>query len=156
MNNFSLIKNKIVFEDKIEFTLSKNIIDEFGLKEKKYLSDSEYKEIIYKAAYNYSIYLLSKKDYFKKDIFQKLIEKYSNKEIMVKIIEELEEKEYVNDQNMLVQYVKNHEKYGNKKLEYELIRKGIKNSDIKKILSIDKDREMIEIERLLEKNKENL
>ncbi|MBP6063448.1 MAG: regulatory protein RecX [Fusobacteriaceae bacterium] len=154
MINFILIKNKIKIEDKKEFSLSKEIISEYSLKDKESLTQDEYKELIYRVVYNYSIYLLSKKDYFQKDLFTKLKNIFHDQEIINTVLEKLEGKGYLDDFSLVEQYIKNHEKYGRKKIEYELNKKGISNSKIKELLDNNIENEFKEIEKVIEKLKD--
>ncbi|MGL5122650.1 MAG: regulatory protein RecX [Fusobacteriaceae bacterium] len=152
-NDYILIKNKISFENKIEFTLSSSLINEYSLKEKKTLTREEYFAIVKKAMKDYTIYLLSKRDYFKKDLEDKLFIKYREKKIVLEIVEEMEKQEYLDDYNMSKQYINSHKKYGRRKLEFELKRKKIENSIIDTLLKENTRIEIEEIEKKVEKMK---
>lgn len=154
MINFILIKNKIKIEDRKEFSLNREMILEYSLKEKNCLTKDEYEKLMYRVVYNYSIYLLSKKDYFKKDLQDKLKNVFYDIAIVIETMERLEGKGYLDDLSLVEQYIKNHEKYGRKKLEYELNRKGIPNSIIKEFLDSNIDNEFQEIEKNIEKMKD--
>ncbi|MGL4688440.1 MAG: regulatory protein RecX [Fusobacteriaceae bacterium] len=150
-NSYILKKNKILFENKVEFTLSNSTINEYSLKEKKSISKEEYLEIVKKAMKNYVIFLLAKRDYFKKDLEDKLFIKYREKKIVLEIIEEMEKQEYLDDYNMSKQYINSHKKSGRRKLEFELKRKNIESSIISTLLEKNAHIEIEEIEKKIEK-----
>lgn len=154
MINFILKKNKIQIEARKEFTLNKELILEFHLQEKETLTEKEYVELMNRVVKNYSIYLLAKKDYFKKELKNKLESIFYDKKIVDGILLELEEKGYICDKDLVQQYINSHKKYSRKKIEFELILKGIKSEVFKPFLDSSKENEFDEIKRVIEKNPE--
>ncbi len=150
-NSYILRKNKLTFENKVEFTVSNSIINDYSLKEKNSISRENYLEIVKIAMKNYVIFLLAKRDYFRKDLEDKLYIKYKEKKIVLEIIEEMENREYLNDYNMAKQYINSHKKYGRRRLEFELKRKNIENSIIDDLLSENIHIEIEELEKNVEK-----
>ena len=83
-----------------------------------------YNEIIYDAAVEKGIFLLSLRDRTKKEITLKLKEKYKNIQMIQKAVEKLEDLNYIDDFNYALTYIKN-KKYGKQKINFELYQKGI-------------------------------
>ena len=76
-----------------------------------------YNEIIYDAAVEKGIFLLSLRD-------RTLKEKYKNIQMIQKAVEKLEELGYIDDFNYALTYIKN-KKYGKQRINFELYQKGI-------------------------------
>ncbi len=151
MNSYILQRCKLIFENKVEFTVSGEIITKYELRKRDSITNEEYKEIIRVAMKSYSIYLLAKRDYFKKDLENKLIMKYRNKEITLEVLEELEERGYLDDDNLAKSYVISHQKYGRRKLEYELKLKGIRAEIIRELLDENNEEEFLQLEKAIKK-----
>lgn len=83
-----------------------------------------YNEIIYDAAVEKGIFLLSLRDRTKKEITLKLKEKYKNIQMIQKAVEKLEDLNYIDDFNYALTYIKN-KKYGKQRINFELYQKGI-------------------------------
>lgn len=83
-----------------------------------------YNEIIYDAAVEKGIFLLSLRDRTKKEIILKLKEKYKNIQMIQKAVEKLEDLNYIDDFNYALTYIKN-KKYGKQRINFELYQKGI-------------------------------
>lgn len=149
--NYILERNKIVFENGVEFKLPRDLIVKYKLEKSGNLELENYKLIIKNSCENYAIYLLASKDYFKKTLLDKLVKIYKEREIIFNILERLEEKGYIDDFNMAQNYIKTHKNYGTNKLKFELMRRGIENSNISELLNENKGEEYIVLERLIEK-----
>lgn len=90
----------------------------------------------YNRAYQKAIYLLSIKDYFSKDLIDK-IKRDNGEEAAIKACERMQELGYVNDEALARRYAKdltNRKGYSRKKAEYELKRKGIDEYLIEELL----------------------
>lgn len=147
MISFILKKNKLSFENRREFTVSKEIIQDYNLNNRSFLEKEEYNQLMNRVVKNYSIYLLAKKDYFEKDIKEKLESVYFDKKIVSEIIDFLKGKGYINDNDLVDDYIVAHKNYGAKKIEYNLLIKGIDKNIIKHYLEKNKEFQFQEIER---------
>lgn len=148
MKILSIQKNKILFDNEISFSISKNIINEYNLKEGGEITEEVYLYLLESSALSFSYWLLEKKDYPIKEFKDKLMIKYRNINIITEIIESLKEKNYLNDYDFTTSYVNSHKKWGRKKLEYNLFLKGINKEILKNILDENTDSEINEITRL--------
>ena len=83
-----------------------------------------YNEIIYDAAVEKGIFLLSLRDRTKKEITLKLKEKYKNIQMIQRAVKKLEELGYIDDFNYALTFIKN-KKYGKQRINFELYQKGI-------------------------------
>lgn len=158
-NNFEnqryiLEKNKIIFENKGEFKLPRDLIVKYKLEKSGELDLEEYKNLIQISCVNYGIYLLSLKDYFKKSLYEKLFKLYKEKEIILNVLEDLEQKGYIDDFNMAENFIRTHKNYGINKLKFELMKKGVSNSFISQLLNENKESEYEILEKMIEKQSE--
>lgn len=151
MINFQLKGNKLKIDDNPEISVWKELISEYDLKGRDTLTKEEYKKLMYRVMYNYSIHLLSKKDYFSSDLKGKLKKISYDSSLIESIVDELRKKGYIDDYAMAQQYIKNHEKYGRKKLEFSLKQKGINLSELTDFFEENIEIELNEIEKLLDK-----
>ena len=62
--------------------------------------------------------MLAKRDYFKKELKNKLIEKIGFTDIVEDVVEDFEEKGYLDDYDKAKSYAKQHSNYGAKKLSF--------------------------------------
>lgn len=126
-------KNKYLFENGLEIGLSNQIISEYNLKKKEEISQGEYIKVLELATFSTAYFYLAKRDYSKKEIYIKLLQKYWEKSVVNKVIEILEEKGILNDLEYAKNYILN-KKGGRKKVEYELKLKGIDSLILKEAL----------------------
>ena len=115
-----------------------------------------YDEISYEASLEKGIFLLSLRDRTKKELQQKLNEKYRNSRMIEKSVSKLVELGYINDKDYAVSYIMSR-KYGNQRIAYNLMQKGIGRETIEEAyFSIEEEYERnIEDEKLekaIEKN----
>ena len=100
-------KNKIYIENSDEvIEISPDIRMMFLLKDGKDISN-DYEDIIYEAAFSKGAYLLGLKERTKKELYEKLVEKYKYKKSILKAVERLEELGYVNDVSYAMNYIIN-------------------------------------------------
>ncbi len=122
-------KNKIYIENSDEvIEISPDIRMMFLLKDGKDISN-DYEDIIYEAAFSKGAYLLGLKERTKKELYDKLVEKYKYKKSILKAVERLEELGYVNDVSYAMNYIIN-KKIGNQRLIFELKNRGISKENI--------------------------
>ena len=86
--------------------------------------ESLYDEISYEASLEKGIFLLSLRDRTKKELQQKLNEKYRNSRMVEKSVLKLVELGYINDKEYAVSYIISR-KYGKQRIAYNLMQKGI-------------------------------
>lgn len=141
-------KNKILFENGVEISLQKKTIDEYGLKEGMELAKEIYLELVERAILSFSYWLLEKRDYSEREITTKLILKYREKDIVLKIVSKLKEKSYLNDRDFAISFINCHKSWGSRKLEYNLLMKGVEKNIIRELLEENQDDEIEEIKKL--------
>ena len=144
-------KNKILFENGAEFSLQKNIIKEYNMKESMEIDNESYMLLAESSALSFSYWLLEKRDYSKKELETKLLTKYKEKTIISKVISLLNDRCYLNDYEFAESFINSHKNWGRKKLEYQLMLKGISLSSVRELLEDNTDREMEEIQKLWER-----
>lgn len=115
-----------------------------------------YDEISYEASLEKGIFLLSLRDRTKKELQQKLNEKYRNSRMIEKSVSKLVKLGYINDKDYAVSYIMSR-KYGKQRITYNLMQKGIGRETIEEAyFSIEEEYERnIEDEKLekaIEKN----
>lgn len=141
-------RNKILFENNVEISLQKTTIDEYKLKEGVEIEKDVYLNLVERAALSFSYWLLAKRDYSTKEFTSKLIMKYREKNIIINIVEKFKKLNYLNDENFALSYINSHKSWGNKKLEYNLLLKGIDRNIIHSLLEDNIEDELKEIEKL--------
>lgn len=112
-----------------------------GIKENSEMSPSELNGIIEKTgerrAYNYAVSLLSRRDHTKKEISDKLrLKGYS--QYIDSVTEKLTNQGYLNDERFAKMFVReliSLKGYGKRRIEQELIRKGVDRDTVREILS---------------------
>lgn len=67
-------------------------------------------------------FLLGKRDYSERELYQKLLSKYREKDIIKSIIEKFIELGYLNDYDYAQSYVNSHN-YSKKKMEFMLLQR---------------------------------
>lgn len=146
-----LLKNKFQFENGLQLTLSSEIIQKYNLRKREELAQEEYEKVLELAALSTSYYYLTKRDYSKKELYYKLLEKYREKKIVNSVIKILEEKEYLDDYEFASNFVKI-KNSSKKKLEFELKLKGIESWIINEVMSeYESEKEIEVLKKELEK-----
>lgn len=146
-----LLKNKYLFENGLSIGLNNEIVNKYDLKRREELSHEEYLQVLELAALSTSYYYLAKRDYTKKEIYNKLVQKYWEKTAVIKVIKKLEEAGYIDDREFAVSYAKN-KKCGKKKIAYELKIKGVAFEVIEEALSFyEEDSELEELSKAWDK-----
>ncbi len=118
--------------------------------------ESLYDEISYEASLEKGIFLLSLRDRTKKELQQKLNEKYRNSKMVEKSVLKLVELGYINDKEYAVSYIMSR-KYGKKRIVYNLMQKGIGRETIEEAYfsieeEYEKNIEDEKLEKAIEKN----
>lgn len=146
-----LLKNKYLFENGLSIGLNNEIVNKYDLKRREELSHEEYLQVLELAALSTSYYYLAKRDYTKKEIYNKLLQKYWEKNPILKVIKRLEEAGYIDDKEFAISYVKI-KKCGKKKIIYDLKLKGITSEVIEEALSFyEEEDELEELSRAWDK-----
>ena len=118
--------------------------------------ESLYDEISYEASLEKGIFLLSLRDRTKKELQQKLNEKYRNSRMVEKSVLKLVELGYINDKEYAVSYIMS-KKYGKQRIAYNLMQKGIGRETIEEAYfsieeEYEKNIEDEKLEKAIEKN----
>ena len=118
--------------------------------------ESLYDEISYEASLEKGIFLLSLRDRTKKELQQKLNEKYRNSRMVEKSVLKLVELGYINDKEYAVSYIMSR-KYGKQRIVYNLMQKGIGRETIEEAYfsieeEYEKNIEDEKLEKAIEKN----
>ena len=118
--------------------------------------ESLYDEISYEASLEKGIFLLSLRDRTKKELQQKLNEKYRNSKMVEKSVLKLAELGYINDKEYAVSYIMSR-KYGKQRITYNLMQKGIGRETIEEAYfsieeEYEKNIEDEKLEKAIEKN----
>ena len=133
-----IVRNKIFLSNEEIMDINLDIKTKYDLKEDMDI-ESLYDEISYEASLAKSLYLLSLRDRTEEELRVKLSEKVKNKKANEKAIMKIKELGYINDYEYALLYAKN-SKYGEKRIEFELLKRGVSKSQIKEVLSnINKD-----------------
>ena len=69
-------------------------------------------------------------------------------ERVLKIVEKLKEHNYLNDRDFAVSFINCHKSWGSRKLEYNLLMKGVDRNIIRELLEDNQDDEIEEIKKL--------
>lgn len=147
-----LIKgNKLFLEDGQSIFLTKEIFSRFSLRDKEFLNDEEFNSLIYFRIRLSALIMLQKRDYFQKELSDKLRKKYNFPNIIEKVCNEFKEKKYLNDEEQAYSYAKLHPNYGKKKLAYIFYKMGINKEKIQEILFENKNQEIENIKTLWQK-----
>lgn len=143
---YNLKGNKIYFDDFFYLDLNKQTIQEFDLRNRDEITQEEYRELIRRRAESMSYFLLAKKEYSERELYQKLLSKYKEREIIKSVIEKLIELGYLNDYDYAESYINSHS-YSKKKMEFMLLQKGISLDIIKDLLDSSEFQEIDEIKK---------
>lgn len=148
MKKITIKGNKLILENDKIIYLTKEMLSKFDLKDKTALEDDVFFSLIYfrikLSAYN----MLAKRDYFKKELKNKLIEKIGFADIVENVVEDFEEQGYLNDYEKAKSYAIHHSNYGAKKLSFIFYQMGVDREVISEILEDDKDNQIEKIKQL--------
>ena len=137
--------NKLILDNDKIIYLTKEMFSKFDLKDKTELDNETFYSLIYfrikLSAYN----MLAKRDYFKKELKNKLIEKIGFTDIVEDVVEDFEEKGYLDDYEKAKSYAEQHSNYGTKKLSFILYQMGEDRETISEILEDEKDNQIEKI-----------
>ncbi|MCK5779535.1 MAG: regulatory protein RecX, partial [Psychrilyobacter sp.] len=155
-------KNKIYLQDNEVIDINRDIKAKYRIKTDSEITFEEYKSIIYESALSKSYFLLSMRDYTKRDLLNKFRMKYKRsstvEEELKKVIYKLEELGYIDDYSYAKSYIDRKKSVGRKKIEYELHIKGISSEIISNIYNNENiardEKELIEKEFHKVRNKE--
>ncbi len=146
----SLKGNKLYFDEFFFIDLNKDTILEYDLRKRTEISYEEYRELIKRRAYSMAYFLLAKRDYPSRELYQKLVQKYREKDIIADLIAEFLDRGYLDDYEYGKSYIASHN-YGKKKMEFMLFQKGLTREVISSLLEDNRERELEEIKRQWEK-----
>lgn len=153
MKILKVARNKLYLESNGEdevIDVSPDIIYEMDLNRKEELSREEYRRVIYLASLAKSLFLLSRRDYSRKEMLIKLKVKFREYEILEEVVEKLEKRGYINDLDYARSLIeRSHE--SKRKLEYQLSMKGIGREAIQEAFGETDHDEMEEIRKQLKK-----
>ena len=148
-------KNKLYLSTDEIMDVSPLIRQKYSLKVNDNI-ESLYDEISYEASLEKGIFLLSLRDRTKKELQQKLNEKYRNSRMVEKSVLKLVELGYINDKEYAVSYIMSR-KYGKQRIPYNLMQKGIGRETIEEAYfsieeEYEKNIEDEKLEKAIEKN----
>lgn len=154
VTNLEIQKNNtdrfnVYLDNNFAFGMQAEIIYKYNIKKDIELSDEFIEEVLkleeYNKAFNYCIYMLSKKDKTKKEITTKLNKKGYDEDIVIKTIEKLKDLKYINDEIYCKKFINDRIKFSSKgknKIKMELYQKGVNKDTIsEKIKEIDDNSE---------------
>lgn len=144
--------NKLFLEDGQLVYLTKEMLAKFSLKSKEFLTDEELESLMYFRIKLSAYTMLQKRDFFVKELKQKLKEKYNFSEIIESVVEEFVEKGYLDDIEKAYSYARFHSNYGKRKLSYIFQQMGIDSATIQEIISENDDEEIENIKNLWKKS----
>ena len=128
-----IIKNKLFLSNGEVMAINLDIKSKYVLKEDMEI-DSLYDEISYEASLYKGLYFLSLRDRTEKEIRVKLGEKFQNKKAIEQAIIKIKELGYINDLEYAISYI-NNSRFGRKRVEFELIKRGINKNIIKEVFT---------------------
>lgn len=143
--------NKLFLEDGQLVYLTKEMLTKFSLKGKDFLTDEELESLMYFRVKLSAYAMLQKRDFFQKELKQKLREKHNFPEIVENVVEEFVEKGYLDDIEKAYSYARLHSNYGKRKLLYIFQQMGIDRAIIQEIISENDDNEIENIKNLWQK-----
>lgn len=148
-------KNKLYLSTDEIMDVSPLIRQKYSLKVNDNI-EGLYDKISYEASLEKGIFLLSLRDRTKKELQQKLNEKYRNSRMVEKSVLKLVELGYINDKEYAVSYIMSR-KYGKQRIVYNLMQKGIGRETIEEAYfsieeEYDKNIEDEKLEKAIEKN----
>lgn len=133
-------KMHISVDGEYSFTVDEAYFLSLGIYNGKEIDEDELTElretVSVRRAYNYAVSLLSRRDHSEKELFNKLTQK-GCQEGAEKAIEKLKDGGYVSDERFARLYVRELQtlkKYGKRRIEQELYRKGVDRDIIREVL----------------------
>ena len=149
--------NKLILGDDKIIYLTKEMFSKFDLKGKTELDEETFYSLIYFRIRLSAYTMLAKRDYFKKELRNKLIEKIGFADIVEDVVEDFEEKGYLDDYEKAKSYTAQHSNYGTKKLSFILYQMGVDREIVSEVLEDEKDNQIEKIKQLWVKlgNKEH-
>ena len=140
--------NKLILHNDKIIYLTKEMFSKFDLKDKISLDEETFYSLIYFRISLSAYTMLAKRDYFKKELENKLIEKIGFSNIVEDVVEDFEEKGYLDDYEKAKSYAEQHSNYGTKKLSFMLYQMGVDRETISEILEDEKDNQIEKIKQL--------
>ncbi len=153
MKIIKISRNKLYLERYGEeeiIDVSPDIIYEMKLNKLEKLSEGQYERVIYLASLSKGIFLLSRRDYTKKEMITKLNLKFKSYQMVEEAVEKLVERGYIDDLSYAKSLIeRTHD--SKRKIEYKLKLKGISTEVIREAFLSGEHNELEEIKRLLKK-----
>lgn len=149
MNKILIKGNKLFLEDGKMIYLTKEMLTKFSLRNKEILTDKELSALLYFRVKLSTYNLLARRDYFSKEIKQKLIEKHNFSEIIDDVVEEFLSKGFINDEEKARSYASAHKNYGPKKLYMIFNQMGLSREIIDEVLKGDEKEQIFKIKEQL-------
>lgn len=144
--------------DKSTLNASYNLYNQLNLSKGKILNDEEFSKLKdfndYNVNFSKALNFISYRIRSKKEVYTKLKKEDVPEEHIDKIISKLEEDEYINDYKFAKTFFESKtriNKWSNKRIEYELIQKGISKDIINEFSSNFKELEFENAKDLVEK-----
>ena len=133
---YNLKGNKIYFDEFFYLDLNKQTILEFDLKKRDEISEVEYRELVKRRVESMGYFLLGKRDYSERELYQKLLSKYREKDIIKSINRKnLLKLGYLNDYDYVQSYVKLHIIIVKKRWSLCFYKKGVNSAIIREYFS---------------------
>lgn len=148
MKKITIKGNKLILDNDKVIYLTKEMFSKFYLKGKTCLDDETFYSLIYFRIKLSAYTMLAKRDYFKKELKNKLIDKIGFADIVEDVVDDFEEKGYLNDYEKAKSYANQHSNYGAKKLSFIFYQMGVDREIISEILEDDKDNQIEKIKQL--------
>ena len=140
--------NKLILDNDKIIYLTKEMLSKFDLKDKTSLDDETFYSLIYFRIKLSAYTMLAKRDYFKKELKNKLIEKIGFVDIVEDVVDDFEEKGYLDDYEKAKSYAVQHSNYGTKKLSFIFYQMGVDREIISEILEDERDNQIEKIKQL--------
>lgn len=153
MKILKIARNKLYLEsheNELIIDVSPDIIAQMDLIRKKELSLEEYRRVIYLASLAKSLFLLSRRDYSKKELLTKLKMKFREYQILEEVVEKIEARGFINDLDYATSLIER-SRESKRKLEYQLSMKGISRETIQKAFGESEHDEKEEIRKQIKK-----
>jgi len=154
MKILRVARNKLYLESNLEkeevIDVSPDIIQKMDLNRKKELSREEYRRVIYLASLAKSLFLLSRRDYSRKEMLTKLRMKFREYEILEEVVEKIVARGFIDDLDYARTLIER-SRESQRKLEYQLSMKGISREVIQEAFGESEHDERDEIRKQLKK-----
>lgn len=122
---FQIQKNRILFENGQSFLYTKEMVKRFALFDRQALSEEDYEALVRYRMQLSAYTWLSKRDYFQRELEQKLIREYGHRTWARELIEKLEEQAYLDDYNLACAWIRT-KNYGKQKLAFFVGTEGLR------------------------------